>query len=349
MKKMSLLCVTIFVALCIGGPPQSAAGAQQESKKDAFRNPAMEDQDEVNQAMNKGRMLMQGGDVDGAINAFKKAAALKSGDCAECFQLIGQAHFVTRDFKEAAVAYKQAIALKAANEAELHNVLGVVLYLQEDKKVLEEAVTAFKRAIEMSGGKLIKSHYNLGYALLKLGRDAEGKSALNKYLELDPSANNAGEVRTVIANPRMVNERFAPAFKVTSYAGEEISLDKLRGRIVLLDFWATWCGPCRVEMPEHKILWKRFGGENFIMIGVNIDHNINAFENYTKREEITWPQYIDKNGMISQMYGVRGIPHTVLIDQDGIIRGVGYRGSNLASKVEEMLKKLRKPATADSK
>jgi tetratricopeptide (TPR) repeat protein len=346
MNKLSLVCVTLFAGCWLTGPLHSAANTQQEPKKDVFRNPAMEDQDEFSQALNKGRMLMQGGDLDAAIDAFRKAAEIKAGKCAECFQLIGQSNFAMRNYKEAAVAYRQAIALKAANEAELNNVLGVVLYLQEDKKVLEEAVAAFKRAIEMSGGKLVKSHYNLGYALLKLGRDAEGKAALNKYLELDPSANNASEVRTVIANPRMVNERFAPGFKVKSYAGEELSLDKLRGRVVLLDFWATWCGPCRVEMPEHKILWKRHGGENFVIIGVNIDHNLSAFENYIKREEITWPQYIDQNGMISQMYGVRGIPHTVLIDQDGIIRGIGYRGGALASKVDEMLKKLRKSTSS---
>jgi tetratricopeptide (TPR) repeat protein len=336
----------LFVGCWINGPVQSAANTQQEPKKDVFRNPAMEDQDEFNQAINKGRMLMQEGDLDGAIDAFNKAAGLKAGKCAECFQLIGQTNFAMRNFKQAAAAYRQAIALKGGNEAELNNVLGVVLYLQEDKKVLEEAVAAFQRAIEMSGGKLVKSHYNLGYALLKLGRDAEGKAALTRYLELDPAANNASEVRTVIANPRMVNERFAPGFKVRSYAGDDLSLEKYRGRVVMLDFWATWCGPCRVEMPSVKALWKRLGGEHFVIIGVNTDHNINAFENYIKREEITWPQYIDHNGLISQMYGVRGIPHTVLIDQDGIIRGIGYRGGALASKVEEMLKKLRKQTGA---
>jgi tetratricopeptide (TPR) repeat protein len=345
MKKLFLLFVSLFIGFWISSPAQSAS-SQQEPKKDEFRNPAMEEQDEFGQAVNKARTLMQGGDLDEAIDQFKKAADLKAGKCAECFQYIGQCNFAMRKYKEAAAGYRQAIALKPGNEAELNNVLGVVLYLQEDKKILEEAVAAFNRAIEMSGGKLVKTYYNLGYALLKLGRDAEGKAALNKYLELDPSANNASEVRAVIANPRMVNERFAPGFKGKSHTGDDLSLDKYRGRVVLLDFWATWCGPCRVEMPSVKALWKRLGGEHFVIIGVNTDHNINAFENYIKREEITWPQYLDRDGRVSQLYGVRGIPHTVLIDQEGIIRGVGYRGATLASKVEEMLKKLRKQTGA---
>jgi tetratricopeptide (TPR) repeat protein len=319
-----------------------ASVPQQQAKQETYRNPAMEEQDEFHQALNKGRLLMHDGDVDGAVKEFRKAATLKNGQCAECFNFIAQAYFADGRYKDAAIAYKQTIALKPDNEAELNNALGVCIYLQDDKKTLEEAVTAFNRAIEMSSGKLVKVYYNLGYALLKLGREAEGKAALTRYLELDPGTNTATEVRALIANPRMVNERFAPGFKVKSFDGSDLSLEEYRGRIVLLDFWATWCGPCRVEMPETKNIWKRFGGDKFVIIGVSLDRNKKALESYLKSEEIGWPQYFDESGDIARLYGVRGIPHTVLIDQNGVVRWVGYRGGKLESKVEEMVNKLRK-------
>jgi tetratricopeptide (TPR) repeat protein len=119
----------------------------------------------------------------------------------------------------------------------LNNFIGVCIYLQDDKKTLEEAVASFNRALELSGGKLVQVYYNLGYALLKVGREADGKAALTKYLELNPGAPSASEVRAIIANPKMVNERFAPGFKVKAFAGGDLSLEKYRGRIVLLDFW----------------------------------------------------------------------------------------------------------------
>ena len=342
MKRVLLLCLSLLLGWSLNGPAQRASGPQQQSKQETFRNPAMEDQDEFHQALTKGRVLMNDGDVDGAVKEFRKAAALKNGQCVECFNFIAQSYFASGKYKDAAIAYKQTIALKPDNEAELNNALGVSIYLQDDKKTLEEAVAAFNRAIELSSGKLVKVYYNLGYALLKLGREAEGKAALTRYLELDPGTNTATEVRALIANPRMVNERFAPGFKVKSFAGGDLSLEKYRGRIVLLDFWATWCGPCRVEMPETKNLWKKFGGDNFVIIGVSLDRNPNALESYLKKEEIGWPQYLDQSGEVARLYGVRGIPHTVLIDQNGVVRGVGYRGGKLESKVEEMVNKLRK-------
>jgi peroxiredoxin len=224
-------------------------------------------------------------------------------------------------------------------------VLGVALFKQEDKKVLEEAIAAFNRAIELGGGRVAKVYYNLGYTLIKAGRDAEGVEALKKYLEQNPSAIDRSAVEAVIANPKLSKEKFALSFKVTSYKGEELSLDKFKGKVVLLDFWATWCGPCREEMPEVKKMWKKYSGDNFVMIGISLDHNKAAFERYIEQEEITWPQYIDgqeRNNNVSRLYNVPSIPYTVLIDQYGIIRAVGLRGGSLSNKISELLKSLQK-------
>jgi thiol-disulfide isomerase/thioredoxin len=193
-----------------------------------------------------------------------------------------------------------------------------------------------------------KAHYNLGYALIKAGREEEGVAALSRYLEVNPSANDASAVRAVMANPKLAKEKFAVGFKVTSHTGDELSLEKLKGKVVLLDFWAVWCGPCRRDMPEVKKIWKKYNGDSFILIGINLDKSEQVFEDYIKQEEIAWPQYFDGLGWdnkVSRLYNVHAIPHTVLIDHEGIIRAVGLRGGALSNKIGDMLKIAQKKGT----
>ena len=343
MNRFTCLCLAILTALC---------AATTMVAQETFRNPALEQEGEFERAFTDARALVVKGDLKAAIKEFQKAASLRKGECVECFWQIGRLYFQMQKYKDAAGAFRQAIALKPANEDRLNNALGTALYLQGGKDGLEEAVSAFKRAIDLSEGKVVMAYYNLGNALIKLGRKEEGIEALKTYLELDPAGRNAAEARAIVANPRMAGERFAPNFAVTSTTGEELSLEKFRGKIVLLDFWATWCKPCLYEMPHVKSMWEKYSGDRFVIIGVSLDSNSRALESYLKKEGITWPQYYDGKGWnnsISRLYGVKGIPHTVLIDESGVVRAVGLRGDSLSRKVGDLLKKLRKQEEADSK
>lgn len=346
MKQMIAFCALLLITCCM------CLSVLPVVAQDTFKNPAMEPQDDFQKAFNAARRLAREGKGEDAIKEVKKAAKLRNDQCAECFQLLAQIHFQMAKYKDAAAAFRQAIALKPDNEAGLNNSLGVALYLQGDKKSLEEAAAALNRAIELSGGKIVKAYYNLGYALIKLRREQEGIQALKTYLEVDPSSANANEVRAVIANPRRAFEKVAPDFKVTSTGGDELSLEKYRGRVVLLDFWATWCLPCRAEMPEVKKIWKKYGGESFVIIGVSLDSDEQAFEEYVKKEEMTWPQYFDGRGWnnkVSRLYEVNSIPHTVLIDGEGVVRAIGYRGGELSNKIGDLLKKLQKQSSDSEK
>ena len=323
--------------------------AQENAKQDTFRNPAMEQQDEAQQALTQARTFAMSGRVEEAIRTFQKAAELKKGQCAECFQGLGMVYFQTAQYKDAATAFKQAIALKPENEAVLANLLGVALYLQDDKKVLDESVAAFRKAIELSKDTMPKAHYNLGYALLKAGKEADGIAELKIYVALEPESPNAESARDVINNPKLAKVQLATDFKVKSTDGKELSLKSLRGKVVLLDFWASWCGPCRIEMPAVKRVWQKYGGDKFVIVGINMDHTKEAFDSYMKSEGLTWPQYFDGQGWnnkISRLYNVRGIPYTVLIDKDGAIRAVSLRGNNLYNKIADLVKEVQEPKNA---
>jgi len=317
--------------------------AQEPSKTVPEHKP--QQTDGVQQVLDNGRQLLRQGQIEDAIKEFRRAATLRDDKCAQCFEMIGQVYFQLRQLKDAVAAFRKAAELKPANEGEIYNILGVALYLQNEKESYEQAVEALQRAIEVSQGKVVKAYYNLGFSLIKAGKEQEGIAALKKYIELDPESNDVAQARAVVANTRMVDARIAPAFSVKSHTGEELALEKLRGKIVLLDFWASWCGPCRVDIPEVKEIWKRHSRDQFLIIGISLDSNRHLFDAYMKEEGISWPQYYDGLGWgnkLARLYGVYAIPQTILIDQNGAIKAMGLRGEQLSEKVAEMLKTLKK-------
>ena len=337
---------TAFIALlglltCLVLDPRGTFGQEQ--------SPPTDNRDDFQQALDNGNVLLRQGRIDDAVNEFRRAAKIRGDKCAECFQRIGQVCLQLRRLKEAEVAFRQAAELKPPNEAEMYNVLGVTLYLQNEKQSFEDAVVALQKAIELSKGKVVKAYYNLGFALIKSGKEQEGVAVLKQFLELDPGASEAGQARAVIANLKMVDAPVAPTFVVKSHTGEELALEKFRGKVVLLDYWASWCIPCRIDMPEVRKIWKQYGGDRFAIIGINLDSDRKQFEAYMKEEGITWPQYYDGLGWsnkVSRLYGVYAIPHTVLIDQDGVIRATGLRGEELSNRIGEFLKRLPKGSEA---
>ena len=127
-------------------------------------------------------------------------------------------------------------------------------------------------------------------------------------------------------------------FQVTDLNGEPISLLQYRGQVVLLDFWATWCPPCIAEMPNVKATYAKYKNHKFEIIGISLDRSITPLEAYIASEGLTWRQYWDSNVRISNMYNVRAIPSTFLIDGAGIIRRVNLRGSALEMAVDELVR-----------
>lgn len=327
-----------------------AVSARGVAGQEGLKNPATETSEEFKQTFKRANELARR-DPDAAIEEFNKAAKLRDDKCPECFQSIAQIYFRYGEYKSAADAFRRAAELKPANEAELYNGLGVALFLLKDKMLYDEAAAALTRAVELSNGKLVKSYYNLGCALIKAGKEKEGVAALKTYVEREPSTADAEDARRMIANPKLAGEALARPFNVKSTSGDELSLEKLRGRVILLDFWAAWCGPCRAEMPEVKRIWKAYKADRLVIIGVNLDSTRGEFDAYMKLEALPWPQYFDGLGWgnkLGRLYGVTAIPHTVLIDQEGIIRGVGLRGEELSSKIGELLKKPEKTNRASA-
>jgi peroxiredoxin len=127
--------------------------------------------------------------------------------------------------------------------------------------------------------------------------------------------------------------------KFTALDGREVDLAKLRGKVVLLDFWATWCGPCVAALPGVKSTYEELRKADFEIIGISFDQDKAKLEKFVKEKEMPWPQYFDGkywDNEIGRKYGIASIPTMWLIDKEGVLRDV-HADVNLSGKVKALL------------
>jgi peroxiredoxin len=112
----------------------------------------------------------------------------------------------------------------------------------------------------------------------------------------------------------------APDFTLKDLSGKEVTLSSLKGKVVLVNFWATWCPPCREEVPSMVRLNQIMQGKNFQMLAISIDEGgKDAVEGYFKKAGVTLPALLDTDGKVAKRYGTTGVPETFVVDTKGVI------------------------------
>jgi len=119
----------------------------------------------------------------------------------------------------------------------------------------------------------------------------------------------------------------APQFTLAARSGEDVSLAQYKGQVVMLNFWASWCGPCRQEMPLLESIYKKYGKMGFTLLGVNVEPDSQAANEWLKQTPVSFPILYDKDSKVSKLYDVAGMPSTVIIDRSGKLRMLhrGYK------------------------
>lgn len=133
----------------------------------------------------------------------------------------------------------------------------------------------------------------------------------------------------------------APDFTLRSSLGKNLKLSEYRGQVVMINFWATWCAPCRQEIPELNRLYEQYQRVGFVLLGVNVDDNTKAAQELSKQLGVRFPVLFDTAKQVSGRYDIDAMPSTLLIDRSGKVRYLhrGYR-RGVEKEYEERLREL---------
>jgi len=132
----------------------------------------------------------------------------------------------------------------------------------------------------------------------------------------------------------------APEFTLKGLDGQEVSLSDLRGKPVLLNFWASWCGPCRLEMPFLQQIYEKWTGEGLVLLAVNLQEDQNTVQEFVRNGGFTFPILLSPGNEVPLAYNIRGIPATFFIDTDGVIRDIKIGAFSGVGEVESKLAKI---------
>jgi cytochrome c biogenesis protein CcmG/thiol:disulfide interchange protein DsbE len=133
----------------------------------------------------------------------------------------------------------------------------------------------------------------------------------------------------------------APDFSLSLLDGDQISLKELRGQVVVLNFWASWCGPCRLEAPVLEQVWQDYAGGAVVFVGIAHNDVPQRAQDFVEGYGMTFPNGLDITGQVARTYGLTGVPETIVIDGEGVVqayhRGAIVGAGDLESMIEEAL------------
>ena len=154
------------------------------------------------------------------------------------------------------------------------------------------------------------------------------------FMLLQPVYSYAGQAGTV-----------APSFSLADLNGKTITLEQFRGKVVFLNFWALWCGPCREELPELDRLYRKYGKEGLEVIGICMETSEARVISFLRKVRVTFPILMDKNGDTAEAYRFSGLPSGFIIGRDGVIRHrhTGYGRELLPEYEKEIMELLKLP------
>jgi len=291
-------------------------------------------------------------DAPTQIAHWQQAATLSHNTCAQCAERIATLSFRTGAWEQAISASKEFERLSPlpADQAYAELLHGsAAIHLNADQPTpneLAEADTAFKAAFAHDPN-LRSALYLDGRALAALHRDSEAREAFTRFVELAPATDPyRPRAQNYLANLKLARASMAPPFTANLADGTPITLASLHGRVVLLDFWATWCVPCRQLLPKLQALAQQFQNQPFTLLSISWDEDVDVWKKFTADNHMSWPQVLDTDRKLSNTYGVDSLPHYFTIDADGALQSevIGVGDDNIQARLQTLITKANREA-----
>ena len=300
------------------------------------------------QELQAGQEALVARHYDSAEKAFRKANKIQHESCLACYLGLAQALASLGQKKDALGAADKAMKL-ATNDverAQVHSLRGFTLASAgSDAKTLKEEESEYRQALQLDS-TVTEYHLRLGMTLMKESQDGEGEKEIGQYLQLDPQGRYTEYARKLMDNPRRAREDYAPEFSVRTLQGETVSLSALTGKFIVLDFWATWCPPCRASVGELKELTRKYPRDRVVLISVSADQEEDKWRDFVAKKEMDWHQYRDPEGSIQRTFGIHAFPTYIVIDPEGIVRQT-IVGENPQQSIVARLKTVLATLTAE--
>jgi thiol-disulfide isomerase/thioredoxin len=298
-------------------------------------------------AISDAKLLATNQEYDLAIASYQEANEIAGGKDKGCLRAIIDLEITSGRYDEAiATAHAlRTIATTAAEKSYAEATRGRVLFLQAepesgiqyDAKLLNKADAAFKSALTLDPGNSSALLMD-GEVLVHLGQIEAARTQFKACLAcIKPDDPSYGRARRFAEHPDLALQQMAPAFTVTALDGSRFTLDQMNGRVVLIDFWATWCVPCLKELPHLKQIAKDFAGQPLIILSISWDEDEQTWKDFIAKNGMTWPQYHDTDHRLGQLFQIEGLPSYFTIDSDGVLTSESLGGD---ADIDAALRKL---------
>jgi len=305
--------------------------------------------DDAKKAYEKGLQYLNHRAASSALDEFKKADKKDGGHCRACEMQIVKCAIQEHDWKAAETAAREieAAAQKPQEIALAHYQLGSVFLNEGLDKRKDEFFT--RAHDEMTQALTAVANFPAAIfgdaqALARLKQDDAAKAQFQQFLSVVSSDNPLRERAARYASqPELVRARMAPPFRVTTLDGQDISLDGLQGKVVLIDFWATWCAACVSAMPHLRDIAKKFKDEPLVILSISLDKDPALWKTYVTKNEMVWPQYCDGGwtGPITKLFDVHAIPQTFTIDAEGVLQDQHIGDASIEKKLKKLVEQAR--------
>jgi len=284
-------------------------------------------------------------DPAAAVSDFRKTNKQDGGHCTECLGRAFSLALANSLNKEAEDVARDWLSISATDTDKGLNHYRLAVALQRqgicDKKdkCFNESCGEFKTACELEP-HLFEAHFAYGVSLAHLHQDDAARAEFEAFLDQDRTNSSLhSRAERFVERMELARAKMAPAFSLTTLDGKSVSMDGLAGKVVLIDFWATWCGPCREALPHIRKIAQKFDGQPLVVLSISLDKDEAKWKDFVAKNGMTWMQYRDGgfDGRIAKQFDVNAIPATFTIDADGVLEDQHVGDADIEGKLKKLI------------